>query len=96
VGGGRVRIRRINTIEVDFTGEYSTIIIGHQDKKGVISFITTFMAEQNINIASLRLYREAKGKDAFAIIETDDYITQELEEMYRRHQYINSVDLIEI
>lgn len=96
VGGGRVRIRRINDIDVDFTGEYSTIIIGHQDRMGTVAFITTFMAEQNINIATLKLFREAKGKNAFTVIETDDYISEELREMYLRHEYINSVDLIEI
>jgi L-serine dehydratase len=96
VGGGRVRIRRINDIDVDFTGEYSTIIIGHQDRMGTVAFITTFMAEQEINIATLKLFREGKGKNAFTVIETDDYISEEVREMYLRHKYINSVDLIEI
>ena len=96
VGGGRVRIRRINDIDVDFTGEYSTIIIGHQDRMGTVAFITSFMAEQQINIATLKLFREEKGKNAFTVIETDDFISEEIREMYLRHEYIHSVDLIEI
>jgi L-serine dehydratase len=96
LGGGRVRIRRLNDIEVDFTGEYSTIIIGHQDRMGTVAFITTFLAEQHINIATLKLFREEKGKNAFTVIETDGYISEELKEMYLKHKYINSVDIIEI
>lgn len=96
VGGGRVRIKRMNNIDVDFTGEYSTIIISHLDRMGTVAFITTFMAEHNINIATLKLFREAKGEKAVTVIETDDYISEELKEMYLRHEYITSVDLIEI
>lgn len=96
VGGGRVRIKRMNNIDVDFTGEYSTIIISHLDRMGTVAFITTFMAEHDINIATLKLFREEKGKKAVTVIETDDYISEELKEMYLKHKYITSVDLIEI
>ena len=96
VGGGRVRIKRMNNIDVDFTGEYSTIIISHLDRMGTVAFITTFMADHDINIATLKLFREEKGKKAVTVIETDDYISEELKEMYLKHKYITSVDLIEI
>ena len=36
LGGGKIRIARIDHIEVDFTGEYSTLIIRHQDKTGMV------------------------------------------------------------
>ena len=35
LGGGKVRIVRINQVAVDFTGEYSAVIVIHQDKPGV-------------------------------------------------------------
>lgn len=34
LGGGKVRITRINQVDVDFTGEYSAVIVIHQDKPG--------------------------------------------------------------
>lgn len=40
LGGGKVRIVRINSVQVDFTGEYSAVIVIHQDKPGVIAYIT--------------------------------------------------------
>lgn len=34
LGGGKVRIVKINQVDVDFTGEYSSLIVIHQDKPG--------------------------------------------------------------
>ena len=34
LGGGKVRIVRINGVEVDFTGEYNALIVVQQDKPG--------------------------------------------------------------
>lgn len=96
VGGGRVRIVRLNDIEVDFTGEYYTMIVGHQDKAGTIAFITKCFAGQKINIAALRLFREGKGEKAFAVIESDGLISEELKEEILQYKTVTSVDLIEI
>lgn len=96
IGGGRVRIRKMNNIDVDFTGEYSTLIIGHLDKAGTVAYITKLLAERRINLATLKLFREEKGKDAFTVIETDSFIPEELKEAILKFDGIRSVDLIEI
>ena len=96
IGGGRVRIRRINEIEVDFNGEYSTMIIGHQDVTGTVAYITKCLAEESVNVATLKLFREEKGKKAFTVIETDGSISEELKEKILQYETITSVDLIEI
>ena len=70
IGGGRVRIRRLNEIEVDFTGEYSTMIIGHQDVTGTVAYITSCLAEKEVNVATLKLFREGKGLKAVTVYET--------------------------
>ncbi len=61
LGGGKVRIVRINGVKVDFTGEYSAVIVVHQDKPGVVAHITKVISDRNVNIAFMRLFREAKG-----------------------------------
>lgn len=96
IGGGRVRIRRMNNIEVDFTGEYSTLIIGHQDKTGTIAYVTDRLAKHKVNVATLRLFREGKGKNAFTVIETDSAIPEELKQEILEFESIRTVDLIEI
>ena len=96
IGGGRVRIKRINNIDVDFTGEYSTMIIGHMDKTGTVAYITNCLAEENINVATLKLFREGKGKKAFTVVEADSFVSEELKDKILRYETVTSVDLIEI
>lgn len=95
VGGGRVRIRRLNDIEVDFTGEYSTLIISHRDEQGVASFITGSLAIHSVNIAYMKIFREDKGKKAITVIETDDSISKELTDELINFKGIRSVHVIE-
>ena len=96
VGGGRVRIRRLNDIEVDFNGEYSTMIIGHQDVTGTVAYITACLAEEAVYVATLKLFREGKGKKAVTVVETDSTVSEELKEKILRYETVTSVDLIEI
>lgn len=84
LGGGKIRISRINHIEVDFSGEYSTLIIIHHDRLGVLAHITRCLSEGKVNIAFMKLFRETKGDIAYSIIEFDgslpDYMTTRIYE----------------
>ena len=71
LGGGKVRISRINGVTVDFTGEYSTVIVVQQDTPGVVAHITRVLSDRGVNIAFMRLYRESKGRTAYTIVESD-------------------------
>ena len=55
---GKVKIVRLNNISVDFTGEYSTLIVSQTDKPGVVAHITKVLSEAGVNIAFMRLFRE--------------------------------------
>ena len=96
VGGGRVRIKRMNNIDVDFTGEFSTMIVGHLNITGTIAFITTCLAEGQVNIANLRSFREADGKSAFTVIETEGFISDEIQSKIKEYNTVKSVDMIEL
>ena len=94
IGGGNVRIDQINGVDVEFTGEYCTMIIKQQDTPGVVAYITSSLSEYNINIAFMRLYREDKGAFAFTIIETDEHIDERVQDKIREHASILSVRII--
>ena len=96
LGGGRVRITRLNDIHVDFTGEYSTLIVGHRDQAGTLAYITGKLAEHRLNIAFMKLFREEEGGDAFTVIESDDPLPEELRDELLAYQTIRSVDMIEL
>ena len=74
IGGGNVLITNINGIEVELTGEYPTLIVRHYDAHGVIAEVTGALADDQINIAFMRVYRQSKGNEAYMIIETDQKV----------------------
>jgi len=76
IGGGNIIITEINGDKVEFTGDYPTLIVKQRDVKGMISSVTAILASQNINIATMRVTRRAKGKEALMIIETDAEISE--------------------
>jgi len=98
LGGGRVRITRMNNIRVEFTGEYSTLIVGHRDESGTVAFITSRLANHQLNIAYMKMFRESKerGGNAFTVIESDDFLPEELKDELLSYPTIGSVDIIEL
>ena len=96
LGGGRVRITRLNNINVDFTGEYSTMIVGHQDVSGTVAYITSRLASHRVNIAFMKMFREEKGKKAFTVIESDDFLPESLKSELLDYPTIEHVELIEL
>ena len=54
LGGGKVRIVRINGVKVDFTGEYSAIIVVQQDKPGVVAHITKVLRTHRLHDRRIR------------------------------------------
>jgi L-serine dehydratase len=44
-----------------------------EDVPGSVARIATLLAEDGLNIATLRLTRKRKGGDAFMVIELDEY-----------------------
>lgn len=80
IGGGNILIKRINEMEVEFSAEYETLIIAHHDAPGTIAAIARLIADNNINIASMKVYRSCRGGRAIMIIETDQEVDDGLEQ----------------
>lgn len=74
LGGGAVLISRIDDYEVELTGNLPTLFIRQQDKRGVLSHITTVLAEGGINIATMKVSRKNRSEEATCVIEVDDVI----------------------
>lgn len=78
IGGGNIVITQVNGESVDFTGQYPTLIVPHKDVPGCISKITSILYRENINVASLRVFRTGKGQSATMIFEVDSTIPNSL------------------
>lgn len=75
IGGGNIRIVEINSLDVELTGEYPTLIIQYRDVPGVVAVVTHVLAQHRINIAFMRVFRHGKGADAYMTIETDQPVS---------------------
>jgi L-serine dehydratase len=72
LGAGRVLVTEIDGYPVEVTGNYHTIVLVAEDVPGSVARIATILAEDGINIATLRLTRKHRGGDAFMVIEVDE------------------------
>lgn len=80
VGGGNIAVKKIDDFDVEFTGQYNTLVIRQLDTPGVVASVTSILAQNRTNIASMRLYRSCQGGEAIMIIETDQEINAALQE----------------
>lgn len=96
LGGGRVRITRLNNIDVEFTGEYSTLIVGHKDVSGTLAYITSRLANYKVNIAYMKTFREETRQMAFTVIESDEFLPDSIADELLDYYTIESVDMIEL
>ncbi len=83
IGGGNIRVESVNGMDVEFSGQNTTILVRHLDKPGAIAAVTNFMAYSSINISNFRLSRKKKGGEALMMIETDGTVPPELEKQLR-------------
>jgi L-serine dehydratase len=72
LGAGRILVQEIDGFPVEVTGNFHTIVLVAEDRKGSIARITGILAEHDINIATLKLTRKERGGDAFMVIECDE------------------------
>ena len=73
-GGGRIRVDRLDGIDVSFTGAFNTLIIHSRDVPGKLAEVTRELEQGGVNIANMNLCRAKRGGDVLMVIETDQKI----------------------
>jgi len=71
IGGGVIEVFNINGFQTRFKGDSPTLLLFYRDRPGMISEVTSIIADEGINIASLYCSRKQRGKDAFMQIDVD-------------------------
>lgn len=74
IGGGQIMITEVDGNDMSITGDEFTLVVFHEDKPGAISLISQALSESDINIASMRVFRKGKYKDAVMVITTDSAV----------------------
>lgn len=94
IGGGNIVIFELDGQSIRFTGEYPTIIITHIDMPGMIYMVSDLLFNENINIASMNVYRKAKGLEASMVVETDGIVPYHLIDKIRNIKNVTNVEEI--
>lgn len=74
IGGGAIVVNKIDGIDVNFTGDFNTLIVRNQDETGSVAAITSILSQVHINVANMSVNRHRRGGDALMVIETDQHI----------------------
>jgi len=72
LGAGRILVSQIDGFPVEIHGAYHTMVLVAEDVRGSIARIAGILADDGLNIATLRLTRKERGGDAFMVIELDE------------------------
>lgn len=88
IGGGQILITEVDGYAMELSLQCPTIVMMQYDKKGIVTQITGMMAEQDINIANMKLIRRGKGEIACCILETDEEIPQIMEQKIQNNENV--------
>jgi len=91
IGGGNIRIIRLNGMEAAFSGAAPTLIIAHHDRPGAVAAVTGMLSHFGVNIGSFRLSRTHKNQLAVMTIELDMPIEKSVVQVLRQLKEIISV-----
>jgi L-serine dehydratase len=72
IGAGRIVLSEIDGYPVEVNGNLHTIVVVAEDRPGSVARIAGILAEEKVNLATMRLTRLARGGDAFMVLECDD------------------------
>lgn len=75
VGGGRIEVSEIDGFPVALGGDYHTLVLLARDQPGTISAISGVFAEDGLNLASMRVDRTGRHKEALMTLEVDGPIS---------------------
>jgi L-serine dehydratase len=83
LGAGRILITEIDGFPVEVTGALPTVVFIAQDVPGIIAAVSTVLAREGDNIASMKVSRRQKGGEAIHIYELDQSASPQAMEVIR-------------
>jgi D-3-phosphoglycerate dehydrogenase len=93
---GTARIVEVNGYEIDATPVGAMIITQHRDVPGMIGKVGTLLGQQNVNISTMQVSRNAIGGDAIMVLSVDRPADESTINALRTIPGINSVRALAI
>ena len=72
IGAGRVILSQVDGYPVEISGNLHTIVLVAEDRPGSVARIAGILAEEKVNLATMRVTRKERGGDAFMVLECDE------------------------
>lgn len=94
IGGGAAAIRRIDGIDVDITGEHTSIVVRQRDACGVLAHIAGCLSNVSVNIAMARMFRTRRGSVAYTVMEVDGALPVEVKTAIEQHPSVHDVRIV--
>jgi L-serine dehydratase len=88
VGGGRIEVTEVDGFPVDLGGDYDTLVLVARDRPGTIAAISAVFAEDGVNLATMRVDRTGRNKQALMTIEVDHAISDHALEEIRAFDWV--------
>ena len=94
IGGGAAVIKRIDGIEVDITGEHTSLVVRQRDETGVLAHIAGCVSEYEVNIGTARMFRTRRGSGAYTVLEVDGALPLAVKGCIERHPAVYDVRIV--
>lgn len=95
VGGGAISVTEVNGVEVSFSAQYCTTVIFNEDRPGVVADVAKTLADNDVNIAFMKLFRKEEDRRAIMVIETDQTLWPEIERALQTVKHVEKVLMIQ-
>jgi len=76
LGAGEIEIDNIKGFKVSLRGDMPTLFVMHRDKPGMLSNVSKLIQEADVNIATLHVDRNEKGREASMTICLDSVLPE--------------------
>ena len=94
IGGGAAVISRLDGIDVQITGEHTSVVVKQRDVAGVLAHIAKCLSDDGVNIATTRMFRERRGDVAYTVLECDQGVSDRTRKLILSHPGISAVRVI--
>ena len=96
IGGGRIRVSKLDGIDVNFSGESNTLIVRNIDQPGCITDVAESLSRKDINIATMQVFRDKRGGCAVMVVETDQVVPRDAIEQLENKKGIVKVTFLNV
>ncbi|MGH7610285.1 MAG: phosphoglycerate dehydrogenase [Candidatus Dormibacteria bacterium] len=93
---GEPRIVRLDDLRLDLDPEGTYVFFRHQDRPGLIGAIGRLLGEANVNIAEMRVGRDAPRGRAVTAVRVDDPVSAELADRLGAVDGVTGLHLVEL